>query len=375
MFCKNCGYKLQDGDKFCLRCGAPAYQSGGQESAQQNMAGQNNEGHNSTSGDGNVFSDIAGKIGKVAGVEAPTHLKLSDILSQVFKKHTEEEAEDLFIIGTNKTTPDTDTLEATWPKPWLFTRVFIIMAVCYFALYIGYTSFNNINFLPGVIAVGSFMVPIALLVFFWEMDVPRNISFYKVIKMFFFGGIMSLLITILLFSFFDDKITEIIIGIVEETGKVAAILLFIKDKRFKYILNGLLIGAAIGAGFAAFETAGYVLKFGLKYGVATMFDTMFQRAILAPGGHIVWAGLSGAALYMVKGDRDFEPKMLADKRFLRIFAIVIALHAIWDFIAGSHDLASISTILLIALSIISWIIIIAMINTGLKEISRLKKTE
>lgn len=46
---------------------------------------------------------------------------------------------------------------------------------------------GNSNAIPGVIMIGAFTVPFSALVFFFEMNTYRNISFYEVLKVFFLG--------------------------------------------------------------------------------------------------------------------------------------------------------------------------------------------
>ncbi|MDQ0871631.1 RsiW-degrading membrane proteinase PrsW (M82 family) [Paenibacillus sp. V4I3] len=45
----------------------------------------------------------------------------------------------------------------------------------------------------------------------------------------------------------------IFIGLIEEAAKVLAILFCLRNRKYHFILNGLLVGAAVGSGFAAFE--------------------------------------------------------------------------------------------------------------------------
>lgn len=131
--------------------------------------------------------------------------------------------------------------------------------------------------------------------------------FYKVMKYFILGGALSLIVAILFFSLdFNTDISTfggaLMVGVIEEVAKAVVVAFFLfKEKRSNYILDGLLIGAAVGAGFAAFETAGYILNYGLKGGLQSMLEVIKVRGILAPGGHVAWAAIEGAALMYVKG--------------------------------------------------------------------------
>ena len=119
--------------------------------------------------------------------------------------------------------------------------------------------------------------------------------------MFFVGGAASLVLTLFLFTIFPvgelDYIGAFIVGVVEETGKLLAIILFVKALKPKYILNGMLIGASVGAGFAVFETAGYAFRqfeagvaWGFDKGIDRMAEVLFLRGWSSLGGHVAWAG-------------------------------------------------------------------------------------
>ncbi|MCQ6280035.1 PrsW family glutamic-type intramembrane protease [Bacillus sp. EB600] len=357
MNCVQCGTVLPNKAKLCSNCGNAVVVY---------------EGHTANGGPEKSLglSDIANKINAVAGINTPLDIKFKEIFSNVFVKHTEGDAEELFFVGTAKTTPNIENIVDSWPRPWLFARIFLVVGLLYFGLYIGVKYFQNINFLPGLITMGSFMVPLTMLMFFWEMNVPQNISIYKVVKILFGGGILSLITAIFIYKGFADSTSVIVIGVVEEFAKLLVIVWFLRNRNYNYIFNGLLIGAAVGAGFAAFESAGYALKVAMISNMDNMYSTIFWRGVLAPGGHIVWAALSGAAICMVKGNKDFQWSMLKDIRFLRIFVIVVFLHALWD--VPWSDTMGIPFPQII-FTIVSWIIALGVMNTGLKEISSLKE--
>lgn len=309
---------------------------------------------------------------KITGSHSPVEIKLTQVFSRVLVKHSEEEGERLFLVGTRETTPSLEVVLDSWPRPWLFARIFLLIGFLFLGLFIGFEFFENAHFFPGLIMVGSFIVPITILIFFWEMNAPQNISIYKMIKILFIGGVLSLVTAVFFYKNIGDNTGVIMIGIVEEVAKLLVILWFIRNSRYKYILNGVLIGAAVGTGFATFESAGYAFMAVIFNDFETMYFTIFWRGVLAPGGHIVWAALSGAALCMVKGSRPISFSMLTDIRFLRIFITVIVMHAVWDLPWPSVWGIPIAQI---CLTVFSWIIAFSIMNLGLREITHLKEIQ
>lgn len=376
MQCASCKHTILEEDRYCSKCGTPATASdGAADSAAQGAdapSGESGAAQSAASGaadKGRILRSFSETIHKAAGFKEPVEIRLRDLFAETFKKHTEEDLEKLFITGTSMTTPSMDDLIDTWPKPWLFMRVFVIVAIVYAGFYVGFGYFQNLNLLPGLIMVGSFLMPVSVLIFFWEVNAPQNIPLYRVVYYVLLAGMLSLLIALVFFDTLGELGRNVIfVGLIEEAAKVLAILFCLRKQHYHFILNGLLIGAAVGAGFAAFESAGYALRIGLQ-DMQSMFANIMLRGLLSPGGHIVWAALSGAAIMMVKGQRQWEWPMLKDKRFLRIFFIVAALHAIWNS-PLSGALFPFSYLLNMA---VSWTIALAVVSIGLKEISACKQ--
>ena len=364
-YCAQCGTELEDDAVFCISCG---HKVGDPVATTKIVAPEKAEKVN-------VINKFANKVDEIAGGEGDAELRFKDLFTEVFKKHSNEEAEELFICGTAKTTPDEATISDEWPKPWLFSRVLLALLVAYGLLYTLLMSFENLNALPGLIFIGSIAAPFSVLVFFFEINAPRNISIFQTVMIFLIGGCISLLITVFLYTYTDTDAftitTAIIVGIVEEAGKIITTALFIRYmKKCKYIFNGMLIGAAIGAGFAAFESAGYAFRVLLSAQLfKEMTNNILLRGILSPGGHVAWAAIEGAAIIISLKNDEFNWGSLLDKRFLSLTLICVALHAIWDmpiFIGGLLAYAKLA-----ALIVVAWITLIVLINRGLKQINSL----
>lgn len=309
---------------------------------------------------------IGGRISSVAGLERVKGFNFWEMFSEVIRKRKDEEVEDYFHVGTLATTPALWEINTAWPKPWVFFKVFVVSLVVYLGFVFALNMFNNIKLVPGLIITGSFMIPFALLIFFFEVNVARNISLYQVIKLVFFGGILSLILSLFLFrtTGLHSWLGAASAGIIEEIGKAGALLLVVTKLQYRWTLNGMLFGAAVGAGFASFESAGYALERLLAYGGGAMLDNITHRGFLSMvGGHVLWTSMVGAALWRIRGDRNFSFQMVKDPRFLRVLGIAMALHMIWNmpFVLPLY-------LKELSLGFVAWVVILGLIQDGLNQI-------
>lgn len=371
-YCGNCGNFVAEGSSFCGHCGQLVRNESSQFQSSTNTPPPHPKSEKKTK---KSSSSIVDGINVYIGNTNTVNLNWKDLFSDVFKKHTNEEAEDIFICGTSKTTPALSTVSETWPKPWLYSRVFICFAITYMLLYVCCSAFNNVLSLPGAIIVGAFTVPFTTLVLFMEVNAFRNISVYDVMKFFLIGGCASLVVTLFLFNLeiVDTELSStwgaMMVGVIEELGKLAIVYFLItKLPSCNYILSALLAGACVGAGFAAFESAGYAFVSLLNYGFDGMTDSIYLRGILAPGGHVAWAAITGAALVIAKGAGPLTSEVFSSSRFWKIFAIPVLLHGLWD--APIFD----GYLKLTTLIIVVWIVVLILINMGLDEVKNLKRT-
>ena len=333
----------------------------------------------------NKFNDFTG-LEKIEG------FSLSELFSEIFGKHKPEDIEEFFTVGTPRATPPIDQVDTSWPKPWLFFRALAASIVLYLAFNGGYDYFNNANLIPGMMLMGTLAVPFSTLLFFYEVNARRNISLYQVIRLFFLGGILSLLISLVFFQFHGKlpgaSASELAywawVGPIEETGKLLALVVVARSMHYHYKLNGLLMGAAIGTGFAVFESMGYALR-GLisaekaalvqtalhgassVSSVARMKDIIFLRGVLSPLGHIVWTAIAGAALWRVKGKQPFRFGMMKNGKFWHLFLVPVILHSLWDMpIPYIDNLPFYGKYIL--LGFVAWFVVIALVQEGLKEL-------
>lgn len=380
LFCLWCGAKVESGDRFCPECGRSLSQGG--PGPQQN-AGWQNAGQQNTGQAGGGFTKdefismsksgvgkFVDAINDMTGQEGKTDIRLRELVSEVFRRHTVEEREELFISGTKKTTPAPENMTADWPHPWLFARIFLMFLVVFAGLLVMILQFSNTNAIPGAMFIGALIVPFSLVIFFWETNIPRNISIFDVVSIFFIGGVMSLIFTLILYGYIYvgelNYTGAILVGIVEEVGKIVVAGHYVKKRNTSYILNGLLLGACVGAGFAVFETAGYAFSALLYGGIPSMIDVLILRGALAIGGHTLWAAISTAGLVIAKGERPFDRKMYLDPKFLKFLLLVIALHAVWDMPITLGQSVRLVQWVLCAVAVV---IVLVLLSSGLRQVS------
>ena len=403
MYCVQCGSAIPPENQFCMRCGAPvhavdplALQPGpvlqspsplpiapiqpltpSQPAAPwvqpaHPVAPSAHPGHQL-----NLLHTLQARIQKLASTEQLEGFSLRQMFSEVFKRRSEDEIEDYLLVGTSKTTPPIDGVQTGWPKPWLFFRVLAVLTITYIVF--TYTLFHLRdagNLIPAVMFVGAFAVPLATLTFFFEMNSPRNVSVHRIVTLFLYGAVVSLIFALIGYSLpILGSLGTIAAGVVEEVAKLLTVVIVIRGVKYKYILNGLLFGATVGAGFAAFETAGYALNKGLlsghdlSSGVIAMLQVLSIRAFLTPWGHVAWTAIAAAALWRVKGAQRLKAGMFFDRRFLKAFMIPVLLHTIWD---CPWQLPLEGNAILSAL--VSWYVVFGLVQQGLHQVKAEQKT-
>lgn len=320
-----------------------------------------------------VVGGVVNRISDASGLERLEGFSAKQLFSEVFQKHSPTEIEEHFASGTRTTTPRLESVPTAWPTPWAFFRILALSVLASIGFYWAIGRFENPILIPGWLFVGCFGIPFAVLVFFIEANVLRNVSSYRVFNLLVMGGILSLVISLFLFELtdLDEWIGAMSAGVIEEVGKLLAVVFFTRKwKEFHWILNGILFGAAIGAGFSAFESAGYVFLSLASYESFAAETTMTLRAFLSPFTHVIWTAAAAGALWRVKQDRPFEVSMLFDWRFLRVFLIVVVLHALWNSPLTLPVVGGMSGYLAlrIVFGLVGWLIIFLLVQAGLRQI-------
>ena len=295
-------------------------------------------------------------------------LSLKDFFVNIFSAQPPGVGDKMFASGTALTTPTPDRMLQEWNKPWLYARVLLIGLLFDFMCHILFGKQGNSSGIYMLFSFGSLVVPLSILIFYWEINIPRDIPLYRVIMIFFVGGTLSLIFTLLLPNTGGPAYLA---PLTEEPGKVLALAIFIYWLDARYIFGGLLIGAAVGAGFAAFEDVMYVMRTGIismlsvfedlmKGTIAIpdqyskdvqgllkfLYDIMYMtgsenliaRSVLTLGGHVTWAAIEGGALVMAKGNDQLKSNHFFDPRFLAYLGSAMAMHWAWNYPYQLHPM-------------------------------------
>lgn len=296
-------------------------------------------------------------------IRNPEALTWKDVFAGWRVKHTQRDADYAMIAGTTLDTAQTETgMLQKWQRPWLFYKVFLVglsaFAVLLAAIGVviaiqGECDNPCLNLL--MFLLPPCVVPVSLMVFFWEMNAPRNISLAELIGYFFTGGVLSLMVSLLFFPLIPSY-EAFWAPVAEEPGKLLISAFFIrrlyKKKGRVFGLNGLVIGAAVGAGFAAFESAQYayhaylgsIMQLNISYdellsqGVsiafvsATLIPVLISivlRGLCALCGHVLYcAPYSCIAALHTKNGNPFAALRYPD--FWVVFLASCLAHATWN---------------------------------------------
>lgn len=350
MVCQRCGFKNGSGSRFCRYCGfaiEPAPPAGAPAAS------------------ADLFDSFAKRLHNLASTERLEGFSIPAMFSDVFRHRTPEEIEEYFLTGTSRATPPIEAVESGWPRPWFFFRALIFVVVVYFGFSFLMQQFGNTKMIPGMILMGALAFPLATLILFFECNTPRNVTLHSVIVMMAFGGMASLALT-----HFGNRMADLrwlgamSAGIVEESAKLLTVILLARQARHKYILNGLLFGAAVGAGFEVFEIAGYAFDRVMATRTLSVMEyEIHMRAFTAPFGHAAWTAIAAGALWRAKADSPLSPMLLADGRFFRAFLIPVGLHMFYN-----SPLPSPFFLKETIVAVVSWFTILGLMQQGLRQV-------
>ena len=254
--------------------------------------------------------------------------------------------------------PDSPTVQPrTHPQRtgpgWL--RIFLSGLVLWSAAVAVTFATGNVNLVPTIILLGSFLVPVAFVTYaFGQAD--EVVTAQRILTAFVYGGVLGVLgASVLEAAFLRQPSGPAYagVGLIEEAVKLAALWLLARRLPRYTMRDGIVLGAAVGFGFAAFESAGYAFNALFTAGgpsLLNLVETEVLRGILAPVGHGLWTAILGGTLFGVAARRG---RLRLSGAVLGSYVLVAVLHGLWD---ASRGIAVWLTLLLTGTPV-QWLLI------------------
>jgi RsiW-degrading membrane proteinase PrsW (M82 family) len=270
-------------------------------------------------------------------------------------------------------------VKSEWPKS--YWRIFVLGLAAYLVVTQVLMVTQNLHMVPLELMLASVLVPAVFVVFCFEQSAFADMPFAVVSITFMSGAILGLTIAAVVEPLFLPPTVAsgstipfsaaLLIALCEESAKVISIIWFLRDRRLRSELDGLILGAAAGMGFAALETAGYgFVAFlagftnslsanpsttaAIAQGIHQMNHSLILRMALAVFGHGVWTAIVCAAIWR---DRRGSTLRLTLGVVLA-FSIAVMLHALWDWTPLSAYLTDTTNPAVAVLVVFGWFLLI-----------------
>lgn len=257
------------------------------------------------------------------------NFKWSSLLSGFADSRSKEERDTTIMAGLPGHVPYEKDMVNEWEPPYLFFRVGIfglfIFALVFLAQYMLHWGSSL------VIGIVPFVVPITMLIFFWEMNIPRNISLLDSMGTMLFSGIACFYIVFFAVSVTNIEYSDYLAPLVYGGTKLLLICICLRKKNRGYGLNGILIGAAVGAGYSAIITAEKIYNYTTYLSLTDGFvSQVLLLCVFQFGSDIVWTATFGGALALSKGKERLSIKHFGNSLFIICFLGMYLVELLWN---------------------------------------------
>jgi len=219
-------------------------------------------------------------------------------------------------------------------RHWL--QVFVSGLLLLFLVERTLVATGDLNYIPSVILLGAFLVPVTFTTYLYERLPEWDVSLPAVAICFIWGGVLGTVVAgTLEYDVMKSlgSLPKLGIGVIEEGAKLILPLVFYFIGRYRSEAAGIVLGVATAAGFAGLETMGYgfVSLLGSKGNLGILDEVLLVRGLTSPAGHIAWTGLVCAVLWR---ERLKAGHATFNWRVGGAFATAVILHALWDTFAS-----------------------------------------
>jgi protease PrsW len=194
----------------------------------------------------------------------------------------------------------------------------------------------NANLIPTDVLLGSFLVPVAAVVWTFDHEATSELTAQRIFYAFVAGGVLGVLAASVLEALLiqDGPLMYLSVGLIEEFVKLGALVVVAWGLKRYTTRDGIALGAAVGFGFAALESSGYALNsLFTQHGVSllNLVQTEVLRAVLAPVGHGLWTAIVGGVLFHAA---SHSRRLRLSLGLVAAYLLVALLHALWDSMRG-----------------------------------------
>lgn len=216
-------------------------------------------------------------------------------------------------------------------------------------------STSNPNYIPSVILLGAFLVPVTFVTYLYERLPRWEVSLPSVAVCFLWGGVLGTVVAGTLeynLAASLGFLPKLFIGVIEEGAKLLVPLVFYFLGRYRSEAAGIVLGVATAMGFAALETMGYgfVSLLQSRGNLGALDEILLVRGLTSPAGHAAWTGIVCAVLWR---ERAKAGHATLNWRVVGAFVAAMALHSLWDTFAsiGSASFSQFVVVGLLSLAV------------------------
>lgn len=218
-----------------------------------------------------------------------------------------------------------------WDQPSSWWRVLLTGFLFYLVGIVVLVLSSNPVLFPTVVMLGSFLVPVTYVTFFYERRHLSQLTLPATFMSFFYGGVLGVFASALLEPIFIRQLnfsTIFGVGLIEEFAKILGVLVIARRQRHNVEMDGLILGAAAGMGFASLESTGYAFSAFLLSGGSLSVTVILTllRGLLSPVGHGTWTAILASVLFRESDAGHFH----LNGRVMGAYLTVAILHGLWD---------------------------------------------
>jgi protease PrsW len=216
-------------------------------------------------------------------------------------------------------------------RQWL--RFLLVGLLLWAASVVVTFAIDNVNLVPTIILLGSFLVPVTFVVYALEHYADQVVTAQRIFTAFVYGGALGVLGASVLEAAFlrqPSGLAYVGVGLIEEAVKLAALWLLAWRLPRYSMRDGTVLGATVGFGFAALESSGYAFNalFTMEgLSLQNLVETEVLRGLLTPVGHGLWTAILGGVLFRTAA-RTGRPRLTG--ALVGWYLVVALLHALWD---------------------------------------------